>query len=103
MRAVPPAPLGDSISVRSAPYRAPMTETEISAATAIWLGAIRQAALLEFLGITTPEKRDHFAGCLLRAATAITDKAETEDNPALTEAYAIVREEACQLMTSKET
>jgi hypothetical protein len=79
-----------------------MKETEISAATAIWLGAIRQAALLEFLGIDTPQKRDHFAGCLLRAATAITETAEADNNPALTEAYAIVREEACQLMTSKE-
>jgi hypothetical protein len=78
------------------------TETEISAATAIWLGAIRQAALLEFLGITTPEKRDNFAGCLLRAAKAITESSKDEDDPALTEAFAIVREEACQIMTSKE-
>ena len=79
-----------------------MTETEISPATAIWLGAIRQAALLEFLGIDTPEKRDNFAGCLLRAATAMTENAENEDDAALSAAFAIVREEACQLMTSKE-
>jgi hypothetical protein len=77
-----------------------MTEPEISAPTAIWLGAIRQAALLEFLGIDTPEKRDHFAGCLLRAATTIRDRAGAD--PATEAAHAIVREEACQLMTSRE-
>ena len=82
---------------RRAPYCPPMTETEISAASAIWLGAIRQAALLEFLGIDTPEKRDHFAGCLLRASKAF-DERETAE-PSLKAAAAIAREEACQLMS----